>query len=71
MQDFLMLQMIHNKSLIYIIIMRGTWRSMYDLPIVPPPVHRGRVRVEEAKLDEVYHNVEEVPPANTEPNWLW
>ncbi|TYK16354.1 GATA zinc finger domain-containing protein 10-like isoform X2 [Cucumis melo var. makuwa] len=35
---------------------------MYDLPIVPQPVHRGRVRVEEAELDEVYHNVEEVPP---------
>uniref|UniRef100_A0A9I9EG94 Uncharacterized protein n=1 Tax=Cucumis melo TaxID=3656 RepID=A0A9I9EG94_CUCME len=35
---------------------------MYDLPIVPPPLHRGRVRVEEAELDEVYHNVEEVPP---------
>uniref|UniRef100_A0A9I9ELB8 Uncharacterized protein n=1 Tax=Cucumis melo TaxID=3656 RepID=A0A9I9ELB8_CUCME len=31
--------------------------NMYDLPIVPPPVHRGRVRVEEAELDEVYHNV--------------
>uniref|UniRef100_A0A9I9EFD9 Uncharacterized protein n=1 Tax=Cucumis melo TaxID=3656 RepID=A0A9I9EFD9_CUCME len=29
--------------------------NMYDLPIVPPPVHRGRVRVEEAELDEVYH----------------
>ncbi|KAA0065673.1 GATA zinc finger domain-containing protein 10-like isoform X2 [Cucumis melo var. makuwa] len=26
--------------------------NMYDLPIVPPPVHRGRVRVEEAELDE-------------------
>uniref|UniRef100_A0A9I9DDI5 Uncharacterized protein n=1 Tax=Cucumis melo TaxID=3656 RepID=A0A9I9DDI5_CUCME len=36
--------------------------NMYDLPIVPPPVHRGRVRVEETELDEVYHNVEEVPP---------
>ncbi|TYK11193.1 mediator of RNA polymerase II transcription subunit 12-like isoform X1 [Cucumis melo var. makuwa] len=36
--------------------------NMYDLSIVPPPVHRGRVRVEEAELDEVYHNVEEVPP---------
>ncbi|KAA0049532.1 GATA zinc finger domain-containing protein 10-like isoform X2 [Cucumis melo var. makuwa] len=35
---------------------------MYDLPIVPPRVHRGRVRVEEVELDEVYHNVEEVPP---------
>ena len=36
--------------------------NMYDLPIVPPTVHRGRVRVEEAELNEVYHNVEEVPP---------
>ncbi|TYJ98099.1 hypothetical protein E5676_scaffold222G00100 [Cucumis melo var. makuwa] len=46
---------------------------MYDLPIVPPPVHRGRVRVEEAELDEVYHNVEESASydTNTEPNWLW
>ena len=35
---------------------------MYDLPIVPQPVHRGRVRVEEAELDEIYHNVEEVSP---------
>ncbi|TYK01176.1 GATA zinc finger domain-containing protein 10-like isoform X2 [Cucumis melo var. makuwa] len=35
--------------------------NMYDLPIVPPPVHRGCVRVEEAELDKVYHNVEEVP----------
>uniref|UniRef100_A0A9I9E905 Uncharacterized protein n=1 Tax=Cucumis melo TaxID=3656 RepID=A0A9I9E905_CUCME len=36
--------------------------NMYDLPIVPLPIHRGRIRVEEAELDEVYHNVEEVPP---------
>ncbi|TYK04204.1 mediator of RNA polymerase II transcription subunit 12-like isoform X1 [Cucumis melo var. makuwa] len=36
--------------------------NMYDLPIVPPPVHRGRVRVEEAELDEVYHKVEELSP---------
>uniref|UniRef100_A0A9I9DXD3 Uncharacterized protein n=1 Tax=Cucumis melo TaxID=3656 RepID=A0A9I9DXD3_CUCME len=35
--------------------------NMYDLPIVPPLVHRGRVRVEEDELDEVYHNVEEMP----------
>uniref|UniRef100_A0A9I9EG01 Uncharacterized protein n=1 Tax=Cucumis melo TaxID=3656 RepID=A0A9I9EG01_CUCME len=35
---------------------------MYDLPIVPPPVHRGHVRAKEAELNEVYHNVEEVPP---------
>ena len=35
---------------------------MYDVPIVPPPVNMGRVRVEEPELDEVYHNVEEVPP---------
>ena len=36
--------------------------NMYNLPIVPPPIHRGHVRVEEAKLDEVYHNVDEVHP---------
>uniref|UniRef100_A0A9I9EKH9 Uncharacterized protein n=1 Tax=Cucumis melo TaxID=3656 RepID=A0A9I9EKH9_CUCME len=36
--------------------------NMYDLPIVPPLAHRGCVRVEEVELDEVYHNVEEVPP---------
>ena len=35
---------------------------MYDLSIIPPPVHREGVWVEKAKLDEVYHNVEEVPP---------
>uniref|UniRef100_A0A9I9ELA6 Uncharacterized protein n=1 Tax=Cucumis melo TaxID=3656 RepID=A0A9I9ELA6_CUCME len=34
-------------------------RSTY---CIPPPVYRGCVRVEEAELDEVYHNVEEVPP---------
>ena len=34
---------------------------MYDLPIVSPLVHRGRVWVKEAELDKVYHNVEEVP----------
>ena len=45
--------------------MRGTLRRYiicHDLPIVPPSVHRGHVRVEEAELDEVYHNMEEVPP---------
>ncbi|TYK18868.1 GATA zinc finger domain-containing protein 10-like isoform X2 [Cucumis melo var. makuwa] len=36
--------------------------NTYDLPIVPPPVHKGCVRVEEVELDEVYRNVEEVPP---------
>ena len=36
--------------------------NMYDLPIVPPLVHRGHVRVEELELDEVFHNVEEVHP---------
>ncbi|TYK22189.1 GATA zinc finger domain-containing protein 10-like isoform X2 [Cucumis melo var. makuwa] len=36
--------------------------NIYDLPIVPPPIHRGRVRVEEAELDEVYHKVKEVHP---------
>ena len=35
---------------------------MYDLPIVPSPIHRGCVQVEEVELDEVSHNVEEVPP---------
>ncbi|KAA0054576.1 mediator of RNA polymerase II transcription subunit 12-like isoform X1 [Cucumis melo var. makuwa] len=46
--------------------------NMYDLPIVPPTVHRGRVRVEEVELNEVYHNVEELPPTtDTESNWLW
>ncbi|KAA0040602.1 mediator of RNA polymerase II transcription subunit 12-like isoform X1 [Cucumis melo var. makuwa] len=35
--------------------------NMYNVSIVPLPVHRARVRVEEAELDEVYHNVEEVP----------
>ncbi|KAA0026041.1 GATA zinc finger domain-containing protein 10-like isoform X2 [Cucumis melo var. makuwa] len=33
---------------------------MYNLRDVPPLVHKGRVQVEEAELDEVYHNVEEV-----------
>ena len=35
---------------------------MYDLPTVPSLVHRGCVRVEEAKFEEVDHNVEEMPP---------
>ena len=35
--------------------------NMYDLPIVPPLVHRECVQVEEVELDEAFHNVEEVP----------
>ena len=35
---------------------------MYDLPIVPPPVHMVCVLVEEAELDEVFHSLEEVSP---------
>uniref|UniRef100_A0A9I9CFR1 Uncharacterized protein n=1 Tax=Cucumis melo TaxID=3656 RepID=A0A9I9CFR1_CUCME len=31
--------------------------NMYNVSIVPLPVHRARVQVEEAELDEVYHNV--------------
>ena len=41
---------------------------MYNLPFVPPPIHTRRVRVEEAKLDEVFHNVEEVPPMTQTQN---
>ena len=48
---------IYNKNERYI----EEIHNMYDLPIVPPPIHRGHVRVEEAELDEVYHNVEEMP----------
>ncbi|KAA0025972.1 mediator of RNA polymerase II transcription subunit 12-like isoform X1 [Cucumis melo var. makuwa] len=42
--------------------------NMYHLPIVPPQIHRGRVQVEEAELDEVYHNVEEMTPTTQKQN---
>jgi len=41
---------------------------MYDIPTAPPPVprHRGRARAEEDDFDAVDHNVEELPPTQTQ-----
>ena len=42
---------------------------MYTIYLLYNPlVHKGSVPVEEVELDEVYHNVEEVPPMTQTQN---